>query len=289
MTSAAPPTGFRAPTPCQSNAFNVSTEFNLATNELENNGTIPSTSPVAQLKGGQPLDPEESTNFTFGVIGQWGDFAITVDYFDIELEDRLGISQNFALTDEERDALIAAGVAGADSLATFRFFTNGIETKTEGVDVVATYTLDSGFGVTDFNLAYNQTDTSVEDFVPGIIDDVRIKELQEALPETRWNLMANHTMNNWRFLARYSYYDDWYDSEDTLSYDGYGVFDAEVGYTFGSGIGEGFSVVLGANNLTDELPDENPNAAAGVGNRYSQWAPGGFNGRFVYTRLVYDF
>ena len=278
-------TGFRAPTPGQSNAFNVSTEFNLATGDLENNGTIPSISPVAQLRGGQPLDPEESTNYTFGVIGQWGDFSITVDYFNIEIEDRLGISQNFVLTDEEREALIEEGVAGADSLATFRFFTNGIETQTEGFDVVATYALDSDFGSTTFNLAYNQTENSVEDFVPGIIDGVRIQELEEALPETRWNLMGTHLMDNWRFMARYSYFDDWYDSEDQLTYDGYGMVDAEVAYSFDAGL----SIVVGADNILDETPDENPNAAAGVGNEFSQWSPGGFNGRFWYTRLVYDF
>jgi iron complex outermembrane receptor protein len=278
-------TGFRAPTPGQSNAFNVSTEFNLATNELENNGTIPSTSEVAQLRGGQALEPEESTNFSAGAILEFGGFSITVDYFNIELEDRLGISQNFELTDAERQALIDAGVAGADSLSTFRFFTNSIETETEGVDVVATYTMDSSVGITDFNLAYNYTDTSVEDFEPDTIDDVRIQELEEALPETRWRLQANHTMNNWRFMAAYSYFDDWYDSEDTLTYDGYGMLDAEVGYSFDGG----FSIVVGSNNITDETPDENPNAAAGVGNQYSQWAPGGFNGRFVYTRLLYDF
>ncbi|AQA18327.1 hypothetical protein BST95_08870 [Halioglobus japonicus] len=278
-------TGFRAPTPGQSNAYNVSTEFNLATNELENNGTIPATSAVAALRGGQALDPEESTNFTAGVIWQAGDFSVTVDYFDIDLEDRLGVSQNFVLTDEERQALIDDGVAGANSLQTFRFFTNGIETNTKGFDVVATYELDSSIGLTSFNLAYNQTETSVEDFVEGIIDEVRIQELEEALPETRWNLMANHTMDAWRFMARYSYFDDWYDSEDTLTYDGYGVVDAEIGYTFDSG----FAVVLGADNILDETPDRNPNAAAGVGNQYSQWAPGGFNGRFMYARLLYDF
>ena len=151
--------------------------------------------------------------------------------------------------------------------------------------MVATYVLDTNAGVTNFNLAYNQTETTVEDFVPGIIDDVRIQELEEALPETRWNLMANHTMDAWRFMARYSYYDDWYDSEDTLTYDGYGLFDAEVGYTFDAGL----SLVVGANNLTDETPDENPNAAAGVGNQDSQWAPGGFNGRYDYPRLIYEF
>ncbi|MEP6389897.1 MAG: TonB-dependent receptor [Halioglobus sp.] len=278
-------TGFRAPTPGQSNAFNVSTEFNLATGDLENNGTIPSNSPVAALRGGQELDPEESTNFTFGGIFQYGDFSLTVDYFNIELEDRLGVSQNFELTPEEIEALIEAGVAGANSLSTFRFFTNGIETETDGIDVVATYGLESSFGVTDFNVAYNKTNTDVTKADSSIIDDTRILELEEALPETRYNVSAVHMMNNWRFMARYSYFDDWYDSEDTLSYDGYGLIDAEVGYTLDMGL----SVIVGANNLFDETPDKNPNAAAGVGNKFSQWSPGGFNGQFVYTRLVYDF
>ena len=278
-------TGFRAPTPGQSNAFNVSTEFNLATNQLENNGTIPPTSPVAVLRGGEPLDPEESENYTFGGIFQMGNFSLTVDYFNIELEDRLAVSQNFELTDEERDALIEQGVAGADSLSTFRFFTNGLDTKTTGFDVVATYSLDTSAGITDFNLAYNNTETEVKNADSGVIDETRVQELEEALPETRWSLQGVHTMNAWRFMARYSYYDDWYDSEDTLTYDGYWMIDAEVGYTFENGLG----LVVGADNITDEVPDENPNAASGVGNQYSQWAPGGFNGRFAYFRVLYDF
>ncbi|MFT7286620.1 MAG: iron complex outermembrane receptor protein [Halieaceae bacterium] len=279
-------TGFRAPTPGQSNAFNVSTEFNLATNELENNGTIPSLSPVAQLRGGVGLEPEESTNMSAGIILEFGNLAVTLDYFKIELEDRLAISQNFVLTAEEIDALIDQGVAGADSLATFRFFTNGLETETTGFDLVATYSLESDMGLTDFNVAYNQTETEVTNSDSGIINPDRTRELEEGLPQTRWNLMATHSMGDWRMMARYSYFDDWLDSEDSITYDGYALMDAEVAYSFTD---SGLSVVVGANNLLDETPDENPNAAAGVGNQYSQFAPGGFNGRLAYLRLLYDF
>ena len=60
--------GFRAPTPGQSNAFNVSTEFDLDIMDLVNNGTIPSSSAVAALRGGQPLAPEKSINLTVGAI-----------------------------------------------------------------------------------------------------------------------------------------------------------------------------------------------------------------------------
>jgi len=278
-------TGFRAPTPGQSNAFNVSTVFDFELGDLVNTGNIPSISPVAALRGGQPLDAEESTNYTAGIVIQTGDFSLTVDYFNIELKDRLAVSQDFESSDQEIEDLIKAGVAGAASLASFSFFTNDFDTTTEGIDVVGTYSLDSSAGVTDFNLAYNRTETTVDAFTPEIIDDNRIREMEEALPEWRINLGINHTMNSWRFMARYNFYDDWYDSEDGLTYDGYGTLDTEVGYTFDMGV----SLVVGANNITDEVPDDNPGAASGIGNKYSQFSPGGFNGAFWYARVAYDF
>ena len=120
---------------------------------------------------------------------------------------------------------------------------------------------------------------------PGTnIGETRIREYEEGLPETRYNIQANHHMGDWRFLARLSYYDDWYDSEDGNSYDGKSIVDLEGAYMFN----ENLTVVLGAQNAFDETPDENPGAAAGVGNRYSQFSPFGFNGSFWYLRLKYD-
>ena len=274
-------TGFKAPTPGQSNAYNVSTEFDLALQELVNNGTIPSTSPVAVLRGGQPLEPEESTNFTVGTFFHVGNLDVTIDYFNIEVEDRLNLSQLFELTQQEIDDLIESGVTAAGSLQNFRFFVNDFDTETEGFDVVATYPLEWSNASTDLSLAFNSTTTTVTAFNPNTIDDVRILELEKGLPETRWNLQANHFWGNWRFLARVSYYDDWYDSEDTEFYSGTSIVDAEVAYTWN----ERTTIVLGAQNLLDETPDENPNAAGGVGNQYSQFTPFGFNGGFWYLRV----
>jgi iron complex outermembrane receptor protein len=274
-------TGFKAPTPGQSNAYNVSTEFDLALAELVNNGTIPSTSPVAVLRGGRPLEPEESTNFTVGTFFNLGNLDVTIDYFNIEVEDRLNLSQLFELTQQEIDDLIAAGVAGAGSLQNFRFFVNDFDTETEGFDIVATYPIEWSNASTDLSLAYNSTTTTVTAFNPDTIDDVRILELEKGLPESRYNLQANHFWGNWRFLGRVSYYDDWYDSEDTQFYSGKSIVDVEVAYTWN----ERTTIVVGAQNLLDEVPDDNPNAAAGVGNKYSQFTPFGFNGGFWYLRV----
>ena len=288
-------TGFRAPTPGQSNAFNVSTTFDLELGDLINEGVVPPTNPVSQTRGGQELEEEESTNISAGFVLQWENLSLTVDYFNIEVDDRIALSQNFTLTDEERQELIDSGVTAAANIRDFRFFVNDFDTETEGVDVVGTYSVDWAAGITDINLAYNYTDTSVESFDPNIIDGTRIAELEEGLPESRYTITGTHLLESWRFMLRYNWTDEWYDGEDfggvdfgesVPTYDSYWTVDAEVGYTFED---LGLSLVAGANNITDETPDNNRGAADGVGNAYSQFAPLGFNGALYYGRLIYNF
>lgn len=278
--------GFRAPTPGQSNAFNVSTEFDLVAQELVNNGTIPSSSAVARLRGGEPLQAETSINYALGAIVESGPFTFTADLFQIELADRLAVTQNFALTPEEVEQLVAEGVTSAANLQNFRFFTNDFDTETSGIDIVATYTPYAMGGNTTFSLLFNHTQTEVTKFNPETLDAIRIQELEEALPETRWNLAVNHHLRDeWRFLGRVSFYDDWFDSEDGQTYGGEFLFDAEVAYTWNKQV----TFTLGGQNVFDTFPEENPNAAASIGNRYSQFSPFGFNGAFWYARLKYSF
>jgi len=276
-------TGFRAPTPGQSNAFNVSTEFDLVLMDLVNNGTIPSSSRVAELRGGKPLKAEESVNYAVGTVIENGPFTLTIDYFRIELTDRLAVTQLFSLTQEEVDALIAEGITSAGNLQNFRFFTNDFDTETSGFDVVATYAASKD---TDVSFLFNQTTTDVTKFNPDTLDATRIRELQEALPEIRYNLAVNHRVGDrWRFLGRISYYDDWFDSEDGQVYGGEHIVDLEAAYALSDSV----TIVLGGQNVFDTTPEENPGARSGVGNLYSQFSPFGFNGAFYYARLKYNF
>ncbi len=278
-------TGFRAPTPGQSNAGNVSTQFDTTLGELVNNATIPPTNPVALLRGGEPLDAEESENFSIGAILEVGGFTLTADFYTIDLDNRIAVSQDFVLTPAERAALIAAGVPGADSLNNFRFFTNDFDTKTEGVDVVATYRTDLFGGQTGLSLAFNNNTTEVRSYNPDTLSAGRIRQLEEGLPETRWGITGTQSWGPWRFLARVSWYDGWYDSDDGVAYDGGNfVVDAEVAYT----VKDALTFVLGAQNVFEEYPDENPGAAA-VGNKYSAYTPFGFNGGFWYGKMSYSF
>jgi iron complex outermembrane receptor protein len=183
-------------------------------------------------------------------------------------------------------ALVASGVTSAANLQTFRFFTNDFDTETKGIDLVATYGAALFGGDSTLSLAFNNNKTEVTRFNPDTLNAARIRQLEEGLPETRWSLTGTQSWGPLRLLARVSQYDGWYDNEDGRAYDGGNfIFDAEVAYNVKAGL----TFILGAQNLFDEYPDENPGGAAGAGNRYSQYTPFGFNGGFWYGRLTYRF
>ncbi|MDE0841086.1 MAG: TonB-dependent receptor [Porticoccaceae bacterium] len=281
-------TGFKAPTPGQSNASNVSTvidgnPLSATFGQLVNRGVIPATSPVALLYGGKELGPEESENITFGIYTEIGMFEITLDYFSIDVDDRLNFSKNVNLSIDDIDALLAAKVPGAGDMSQFRFYTNDFDTSTSGIDLVVSTSTEWLGGTTDWNLAYNKTDTDVTN--RGVtIDDEREKRIEEMTPDTRWNLSANHMMGDWRMLARVSYYDEWYDSGEGLVYPGENVVDLELAYN----INENSSVMVGGNNVLDEAGDTLHNVNS-YGNLYSTQAPMGFSGAFWYAKYSYNF
>ena len=276
-------TGFRAPTPGQANVFNMSVEFDQETNDSVFNVTLPPTWTVAGLYGGQALQPERSVNATAGAVVDSGPFTLTADYFHIALADRIGLSQNFRVTAREVDVLLAEGVDSARDLRNFRFFTNAFDTRTRGVDLVATWTPPALDGGTSFSVIVNRTDTRVTAFDPGALDTVRIRELQEAVPRTRWNAAVTQALGPARLLGRLHYYGGWWDTEDFLFYGGKHLLDLELQFPLPGGT----TLAGGGQNVLNTYPDEHPDARQKLGNRYSQFTPFGFNGGYYYVRIAH--
>ncbi|MCY3545337.1 MAG: TonB-dependent receptor, partial [Gemmatimonadetes bacterium] len=122
-------TGFRAPTPGQSNAFNISTIYDPAIMDLTNNGTIPSTSDLAVEYGGEALTPETSVNLAVGGVVESGNLSMSFDAYQISMSDRLTFTQDFILSPAERERLLAEGIVRPGGvLARFRFFINDFST-----------------------------------------------------------------------------------------------------------------------------------------------------------------
>ena len=273
-------TGFRAPTPGQQNAFNVSTQFDRELRDLVNNGTIPSTSEVAKLRGGVPLEAEESVNMGLGAVLERGSFSVTADYFRIVLSDRLALTQVFKLTEAEQDRLVAEGITSAGNLQNFRFFTNNFRSRTQGLDVVATWAPESLGAGTEFSFVFNHTHTTIVDHDPDVLDAGRIRQLQEGLPRTRWNVTARRGVGGVALLGRVSRYAGWFDARDDRPYGGKVLVDLEASYA----IGESLRLTVGSDNALNNYPDVNPDAGFS-GNQYSPTSPFGSNGAYYYARL----
>ncbi len=278
-------TAFRAPTPGQANAFNVSAQWNFERSDLVNNGTIPPTNPVAQLRGGRPLKLEKSRNFTLGAVFALPRARLSVDYFSIKLRDRITLSELFTLLPEEVSALLESGVTSAGNLQNFRFFVNDYDTHTQGVDLLATLSAENWGGHTTWSLGMNATFTEVESYSGVALTDASVRDLEDSLPGVRGYLSVDHMTGAWQWLARVNYYAGWYDPDQARSYGGEFQLDLEGQYQFSNHL----RLTVGAQNALNGYPDENPNARSTVGDRYSEIAPLGFNGGLWYLRLMYEY
>jgi len=281
--------GFRAPTPGQSNVSNVTTASISGTGELVQQGTLSPTNPIAVTAGGAALQPEESDNLSFGLVWDVTDaLNVTIDAYEIEITDRIALTGNFSLTDAQRAALVAAKVPGASDMQTFRFFTNDFDTTTDGIDVVATYSTELMGGVTDFTFVYNETETEVDK--SSLLSASRINALEALLPENRWNLSAVHNVGDWTILARYMYVgeSEYYyglndlGNPDITTLDDQSQLDLEFTRDFGN-----YQITLGAENITDEYPEKDTGVTC-CGAIYPEFAPLGFMGAFYYLRVGID-
>jgi len=283
-------TGFKAPTIGQSNVRNVTTAFGTD-GRLIDRATLPPTDPISVQKGGTVLTPEESESMSFGVVAEFDNgLFLTVDYYDIELTDRISTTSGIKLTQTDIDTLLAQGIRDASSFTEVSFFTNDFDTTTQGVDVVANYSMEMFGGDTKFALAYNWTSTEVDKASDNISAE-RIRMLEDNLPAVRYSLTSTHTNGDWKILGRLNYagsiYEDHLDSG--LPIDDIGsefTFDFELGYYFSDNV----NVTLGAKNAFDNTPDRNvlyDNEVAG--SLYPTTSPIGINGGFYYVRAVYSF
>lgn len=279
-------TGFRAPTPGQSNARNVSTVVNAATNVFEERGTIGSTHPVAVALGGRELEPEESVNFTVGAILELDNgITVTADFFNIDVTDRIALSGLTTVTDDIKTALVQQGIPEAADFTSVRFFTNDFDTSTRGIDIVATQSFELGDGLLDVLFSFNNTQTSVEDYRVGstITGGDTIDNLERGAPETRYGISARYSLERIDLTARYNFYGSWYDDHSAAEFDGYGYVDL-LGTLV---VSDSISVSAGIENAFDAYPDET--ISYGNGRKYPRYSPAGYNGTLFYVSTKLSF
>jgi len=302
--------GFRAPSLQEQYFTSISSVIQSDGSQLQS-GTFPSISPVARALGGLPLRPEKSTNYSVGSVIRVGGLDLTVDGYLIKLRDQLALSENISPTtagqSPELDAQIAALLAGTNATAA-RFFLNGVRSTAKGIDAVAHYRMNTAdAGIFDFTLAGNvnkitinrvPTNTAVfTSDAPILFGRQRIVSITNGTPGEKVTGTVDWSRRQFGATLRATYYGDVIQpGTGTTAAVGepgdihtgkHVITDLELRYQPRTAL----QLALGAQNLFDVYPDRVPgnlNANSGVLG-FPYYSPFGFNGRYLYGRIGFNF
>jgi len=320
--------GFRAPSLHQQ--FFTTTSTNFIGGLPVDISTVAVNSPVAQALGSSPLKPEKSVNLSFGATANpLRGLTFTADYYHIKIKDRIVLTENLGAAGSGTAAQNAAVKAvldanGFNSVGAARFFINGLDTTTHGVDVVATYRLGlNNFGNWNLTAAYNYNKTKIDRrindlgplaTIPGLVLFGRIEGLRftKGQPRDKVVLSADGDVGKFGITARTTRYGKVLSPgaaapiSDPLSLTATGPDDIFLSAKWITDLEvrlhgrDGVEFAIGANNLFDVYPDRSPFGPrpASVGGvypanqeyiPYSIFSPFGFDGRFVYGRVSVNF
>lgn len=294
-------TGFRAPALQQQ--YFTTTSINIVSGGAAVDvGTFPATSATAAALGAKPLEPEKSKNYSLGAVYHKGPFELTVDAYQIDIDNRIVLSENIQGVNGGTPTQQAIyNLLQPFGVTTARFFVNGVDTTSKGVDVVARYRLDADeAGRFDLTLAanYNQTDvnkvptTSILSGLPvppPLFARVNVLTYEQGTPDHKFVAAGDWSNGPWGATLRGTAYGSVLIPNATPALDyksgAKTVWDAEARYTFLKDV----TWALGVNNLFDEYPDQAPAPVNTTGVvAFPSYSPFGFNGRFLYTRLSYS-
>lgn len=299
-------TGFRAPSVQQEFYSQRSTNLNAA-GVLTDTLTARQDSDVTRAFGIPPLKEEKSRNYSLGfVIRPAQKFLVTVDAYRIDIDDRIVFSSNI------QPESGACGTPFNPNLCPIRaildpfgvgqvlFFTNAIDTRTDGLDIVALYDWELGAssslsleGAFDFNKTEVRARRSSSTILPPevLFDRSQVTLIEEGQPGERYILSATYRRNSWRANVRFNYFGEVSGEGFTpgfiQTWGGKWLTDVSVTVPL---LRDKASLTVGGLNVFDVYPDEwdkvNAFPFPQLGFRYGwETLPFGVNGGYYFARL----
>ena len=287
-------TGFRAPGLQQSWYSHTTTA--IQNGVLIEVGNFPVTNRASRIFGAKPLQEEKSINLSAGfAYSPTNNLNLNVDIYHIAIRDRILLGATFDGTSDPVVAQILLD-SGFTSIAAVQFPTNALDTKSDGIDIVANYRMLAGSGTFDFSFAVNFAKNRITRVSPlpdilqgtptiytSALDIVTINAIERNRPDRRSTFTTNYSLGRFHAMARASDFGSFVDG----SLDGLETFgakmllDGELGYRF-----QAVKISIGARNLMNVYPDQiqvsdNTNNGTFI---YPGASPFGYNGRFVYIR-----
>jgi len=292
--------GFRAPSLANSLFSARSTTYGVVNGVYQsiNYGVLPVNSAAAQALGAEALKPEKSTNYSLGLTWQPSErLAFTADAYLINVRDRITLTGTL-LGPEVTDTLLASGI---DSTSGGRYFTNGADTRTKGLDVVGSYDQDlGGAGSLKWTAAFNWNDTEILDYkqsvnILGTPYELMNREarnfLTDVQPHTKLILGANWRWDRYRVNLGLTRYGAWRevnaanDRSLDREYKARWITDLDLGYQ----LTKDLELAIGARNLFDVYPERQAPSSKTMVKGYGAYSPYGFTGGYYFGRVTYNF
>jgi iron complex outermembrane recepter protein len=288
--------GFRAPSLQQQYFTTTSTNFiNGVPFDIT---TFRVDDPIARALGAEDLDAEKSLNYALGGVLQLGAFNLTVDAYRIDVEDRIVLSENLTATNVQ-NYLVSQGFIGSGG---GRFFINGVDTETTGVDIIANYAFpETAFGTFSATAGanFNKTDVTKVPAIPVLtaltpppvlFARTNVLTLEDGAPKDKFTGQLNWEHGPFAGTLRAVRYGEVLVPSNTpaLDYtlDPKTLIDLEARYTWNDLL----TLAVGADNILDEYPDAAPLGLNSTGNTpFSTYSPFGYSGRFIYTKATLNF
>lgn len=286
--------GFRAPSLQQQYFQSTATNFiggvpfDVRTFAVDNSTAI--------ALGAEPLKAEESMNYGLGlVLSPIDGLYVTVDTYRIDIDDRIILSENL-IGPTVTAFLETRGIFGVTG---GRYFTNAVDTKTTGVDIVGTYKWVLSSSEVDWTIGYNYSKTTIEKIAPnppeltaGGLNLQRIGRVEQGritvgAPRDKILLGSVWKSGDWTFSGTATRYGEFsaLNANPALdqTFGAKWTVDLAAAYQL-----DAWSFALGADNIFDAYPDEFYFATSNGGQLvYPRNAPFGFNGAFVYGKVGY--
>ena len=267
-------TGFRAPTLHQ--IYTQKAQYSFVPGQgIQVGGLVNNVSSQAGLLGIDKLDAETSTNFTIGLGGKINkNLSFTFDYYNIAVEDRIVLGSEITGTEFDDDGNNIGttpldDILRDNNLSDLSFFSNAIDTKTSGIDVVIGYNkLKVGEGTLGFNLSGNYTITNERDGAvknPTLVSDAGqsvVNATQEALfftsrPKTKWILGSTYDIGKWGWSLNNTYFGKTTFKQQGMSSDLRTEFTPKIVTDLGINFNatDKLTIALNVNNLLNVLPE----------------------------------
>ncbi|SDL98899.1 iron complex outermembrane recepter protein [Janthinobacterium sp. OK676] len=293
--------GFRAPSLAQQYYTITTTNFQVVNgvNTPIETGTFAVNTPQARALGAQDLKPEKARNYSLGLQFQPSrNFTTSIDAYRIDIDNRILFSANLVLNNALKSVLAAQGTP----VGSGRYFTNAVDTRTEGVDIVSTYRIDlQDKNRLDLTVAYNHNKSKVQKIADNpailtannlkLIDRQSIDRITVASPKDKFSLAADYGFGIWNahgVVTRYgSFTVPQNDVKLDQTYDPQWVLDVSGSVK----LGKNWRLVAGIDNVTNRYPAQVTSAGnlnVNGTQPYSIFAPNGFNGRYYYAKAGYS-